>query len=418
MKNLIKPLKSELKHELKYFYRLNKETRLLAISHFFNRLANPLINIFVTAYLFSKTNNLTIIAFYYLGLYVGLPIIFYLNGLFLKFFSPVRLYALGNIILGIDAFIIVLVSPHSIASTFFFGLIYSLGSGIFWANRQFLTQNTTNSLNRDYFAGLEQATDKTMSVLAPVLIGISIEASQKFFHLNIDSAYQSVFLIGFILQIFSALIVQPIKLNLKIPRYHFLKNISLNWWKYRLLTFFLGISDGIAFLLPPLIILILVGKEAALGSIISLGALASALAVYHINKYTKPKDLLILLIFAFIISFFSSITYALLFTTLGVIIYQIGNNVYETFTWTSTTAILMDLTEKESKINQTSNYIFYSDRELFLNLGRIFATFLFFLTLNLQGRIFTIKFLPLIIVIFQLMVVFVYKKMKFNEDKS
>jgi MFS transporter, YQGE family, putative transporter len=176
---MLKMIFARIKIELGHFMVLSEDMRRLLLSYYFYLAAYPLFKVFTNTYLWRQGENLVLIVVYNLFYFLGLPLGFYLNGLLLKRISSSRLYALGSIIEGLVAIGVVFFSSLSVYSLLVYGLVSGIGAGIFWGNKNYITQKITKGANRLYYNALESVGDMIINILIPILTGFFIFLGQK-----------------------------------------------------------------------------------------------------------------------------------------------------------------------------------------------------------------------------------------------
>src|SRR5438270_510986 len=111
-----------------YFKKLRHDTQKLLYSIFLFNLIGPMLGLFINAFLWRQSHDVTLIAFYNLIIFIIIPVGFYLNGLLLKKFSPGRLYFFSLAILGIAVASLIFLTNISYSIILIFGIVDGLSS--------------------------------------------------------------------------------------------------------------------------------------------------------------------------------------------------------------------------------------------------------------------------------------------------
>jgi YQGE family putative transporter len=174
-------IRTFIKKERSYFDKLDSNGKNLFKSFALAGVADPILYTFVNAFLWrTSSGNLVTVALYNLGFYIGLPMGFYFNGRLLKWIKANKLYVFGAVSQGVVVSLLIFLSVHTTWQIWLFGVIYGIGSGFFWANRNFLTLRVTKSENRMYFSSLESLSGTVNSIVVPFIVGWFIVGGETF----------------------------------------------------------------------------------------------------------------------------------------------------------------------------------------------------------------------------------------------
>ena len=130
--------------------------RMLLITNLIYGMVNPIIELFIGAYIMRNSSDISLVVIFQLAVYTGIPLTFMINGFLLNRVPISRLYSLGMILRGVSMTAMMSLGELSTVGVFVAGLIMGLSYGFFWANRDFLALNTTKDGNRNYYYGIEQ----------------------------------------------------------------------------------------------------------------------------------------------------------------------------------------------------------------------------------------------------------------------
>ena len=135
---MLQKIITRFKKERSHFDNLGDVVKHLLYSYGLYLISYPIIGIFINAYFWRQTEDITLIAAYNLGFFIFLPLGFYVNGLLLKRIKITKLYLVGLIISTISTVAVIFFSGNNLWYFLAYGAIFGFGSGIYWANRNFL----------------------------------------------------------------------------------------------------------------------------------------------------------------------------------------------------------------------------------------------------------------------------------------
>jgi|GEM_PF-524977 len=402
--------------EKKYLYLLPKNARLLVISYFIQGIAYILIDIFISAYIWRIKGEVFSVALYNLGNFIMLPIIFYFNGILLKKIKITVLYFFGSCTAALGAICVVFFPQLNSIYYLLYGALYGIGNGLYWANRNFLTLQETESKNRNYFVGLNFTFDTISNILIPFIFGWFIVLSNNIHLFSIDQSYKILILFSFLLLFSAGLIVlntqfkSPQDLRLIINR------ITKRWAFVRIFTISIGIFDGTTYFLPTLIILIKLGHEGILGTINSILSIATVGMLYYYSRNAKIQHQKPLYKYSVIVGFLAAIIFGVFYNRISTFIFIIINSLALNFMWLTFNPLIMDIIDEEVINDKQSRYSLIADQELFLNIGRYISILILALMLLYFGQQNTVRFTPFIIFLFQIiLLIFSWKKIERSE---
>lgn len=348
--------------------------RLLTLSYFFRSVAYPLMSIFTGAYIWKSTNDITLLIFYSLGNFLALPLMFTVNRMLLTRIALKYLYLLGTILAGFGPMLVIFQQHETLVSYLLYGFMYGIGSGLYWANRNFLTLTHTTSQTRSYFTGLSFTLSTLAAMIVPPLAG--------WFVLHTHNGYELLAVIASITFIVSGLIIH--KTSFTQPNVIYRSHpLSQSWQKARLLSVAIGSVDSVIYILPTVLILRTLGNEVVLGWVNGIAALLSALASYIVGR--KYRQSMFTRVFPAMLLGFAIAGYPLFFGIgiLSVSWYLLISTVVDSIVWIANEPVLMDMMDDEVKRSHTTHYRLIIEREQYLNLGRISMLLLFLVTHSL-----------------------------------
>lgn len=386
-----------IKIELIHFLSLTQNSQKLIISYAFFNSASPILGIFVNAYLWRYSQSIYLVSLYNFCMAIGLTIGFYINGKLLNNIKINSLYLIGCILQGVIIFALMFLSIINTQIVLIFGFVFGIGSSFFWANKHFLTVSQTLHKQRFYFNNLESSISTIISIIIPIVIGWFIAYGTISNLYSTNYAYVIISLVAFVLLLGAGLSIKNINIDFyRIPNI-FLKTRSYRWNLLRIITFLVGISDGIILFIPTLIILILLGEENVLGLFQSLTSLLSAGVVYYVARKISMNNRFYVLVVGVIFLLIGTLLFGIWFGQLSAIVYICLNTFSNPLIWNPLSNITFELIEKEEKIHHDHKYTYIFDIELFLNLGRYIGILLFVSIMSVWNKTSALQFSPFII---------------------
>lgn len=390
--------------EYAHFLRLDYDARKLIISIILFSVISPIFSIFLNAYLWRQTHDLTFVAVYNLIYYGGILLGFYINGIILNK-KPISLfYTSGLFFMGMSISILTFLNSIDIYNIVIFGLLYGIGGGLYWANRNLLTWKTTHSANRIYFSGLESTAGIITNIAVPFIAGAFIVYGQNIHLYSPVQAYQILSIFILLITVIFWFVVSGMNIVRLPVKNLFLKDPGTGWKYYRLFTFILGFISGLNIFIPTLIVLVLVGNENTLGAYQSIAALVSAVAVYILGKKMNIKHRLPLLQISIFFAIAGAAILNIFYNSFGVLIYYFAGSVSIPLQWIAVSSLNYDLIDEE-KPDGANDFAYIFDKDLFLNPGRFLAIILFITFIMLFNNETALRFTPLLLGISQILLI-------------
>jgi MFS transporter, YQGE family, putative transporter len=389
--------------ELAELGKLSQNARDLLKSFFLFEIFTVIADLFIGAYIFQKQDSVLAVALYYLGNFTMIPFFFYVNGYLLKRVSVLKLFLLGTVLQAISPLILVAIPEINAPILLLLGGMFGVGMAFYWANRNYLTIDSTTDEDRNFFFGINSSAGTIAQILAPVVIGLVI----KFFSENVFESQQ----MGYIISMFIGLMITLSSVwilrdnNFHKPDIKSLrpKNVSFNWRLLMLATSLNNMRQGMMIFFPSMIILLLVGGEDKLGGISSLVSIISAIFTYSLGRKIKAANRIIIYLIASVIFTIGTITLIVDFSVLGVIAFMIclrlaNPNFYAGMSgfWFKYINLL--------KGKDESNYTYLCDPEIYIALGRLVGIGLLLGFVHFMGQEDGLRFIAVIFPVSQLII--------------
>lgn len=312
-----------IRKEISYFRSFSRNMRYLLTANLIYAFVLPVVEIFVGAYIIGESQDNTLFVKYQLAVYTGIPLTFLINGYLLRRIRIVQLYSLGLLLSGVSMAVMMSLPDMALSGVLFAGLIMGCSYGFFWANRDYMSLDATDDNNRNYYFGLDTLFYTLTFVLVPALVGYFITFGVDSSLFRRKQAYIIVTIIVFILTIIATLIIKRTSFkNPRLVKFIYFK-FDILWRKMLVLAVSKGIMQGSILIFPTMLILSFFKTEQSLGLLTSLGGLVAAIILYLIGRYAKPEHRFIIYSISIVIFVFGIFFHSILFSTTGVIIYQI-----------------------------------------------------------------------------------------------
>ncbi|MBI9066768.1 MAG: MFS transporter [Salinivirgaceae bacterium] len=392
-------------NEIDFFKSHPRDMRTVLLTNMIYALVLPIVDIFVGAYIMRSSNDQTMVAVYQLAVYTGIPITFFINGFLLKSVKIVRLYSLGMLMSGISMIYMMSLEGLNHIGVAMVGLVMGISFGFFWANRDFLALDTTNDGNRNYYYGVETFFYTIAAIIIPLFVGWFIVSSQErgWFGGTIIMSYRLVTIGVFLLTIIATIVAHRDKFrNPKQKKFVYFK-FDVLWQKMLVLSGLKGLAQGYLVTAPAILVMTLVGDENSLGLIQSISGVVTAVILYFLGRFAKPEHRIYIFIAGLIAFVIGTIANAILFSSVGVIIFMLMKVLFQPLHDIAYFPIQMHVINVVSKKEKRSEFAYLFNHEFGLYVGR-FTGLVLFISLSFGiSNTFALKYSLPIIAIVQLL---------------
>lgn len=393
---MIKRLKLEIDH----FNQQSHNFRILMLTNMVYAIVLPMIDIFVAAYVMRNSNDPSKVVIYQLTIYTGIPLTFLLNGFLLKHFKVKKLYSAGMMLSGVSMMIMMSLKTLDLTGIGFAGIIMGMSFGFYWSNRDFLALSITNDKNRNYYYGLETFFYTIIAVVAPLAIGWFLESNglSERVHRQYKILTGVVFLItiGASVVCFRGTFANPAS-----KKYVFFKFHPL-WNKLLLLALLKGLAQGFLVTAPAMLIMKLLGKEGALGTAQSIGAIIAAILMYLIGRISKPSDRIKIFSTGLILFTIAALVNGILFSALGVVLFMLFLLLAKPLLDQAYFPIQFRVIDIVSKIEKRGEYAYILNHEAGLYVGRFLGAGTFLVLAYALSADIALRYAIIIIAVLQL----------------
>lgn len=269
----------------------------LIIGNFIYSCSMPITETFVGAYILRNSRDQESFVLYFICLFLSIPTIYHLNGFLLRWIPIKQLYGFGMILSGLVMLWLMGVGELSLLKICSAGVAMGVSVGLYWANRSFLTYQSTNDDNRNYFYGLESFLGMLCNVLVPIFVGLLFTTRiQNGLFLG-ESKYIYLFLVMVVvlLSFYSAVKIFHGKYENPQSEPFSPPKDSKIWWRNQVICFFRGLGHGVMLCAPTILILGWIGAESSLGLFAGISNVFAGGALYWIGRYLSKKHRVLVL---------------------------------------------------------------------------------------------------------------------------
>lgn len=349
---------------------LSANARRMLFSNLCEVAAGPLAGIFITAFIWRTTGSFLSVSLYSMALFVFLPFGMWVNAHILRHMKMGRAFPLGAALAGASTAMVVFFKGGGPAALLAYGALFGVCNGMYWGNRHYLELQETVESERQYFFSTIFAGSWTANVVMPIVAGWFIVLAPSLGWYSYEHAYWFLFALAFMLMLGTAAVMAKGKFGIvDVPA---ITRFGTPLFKNdrRLLSIAEGTVDGMGFL-TPLIILIFIGSEGILGTILSLVSFSTAITMYLYGRYADPRNWRKILVASNAASLLCAISLIVLRSPWSTLIYVLFANASSSFFSLSIQPFLYSSMEKEMAGDTSLRYAFTFDNEFLLNVGRV-----------------------------------------------
>lgn len=364
-------IRTLLKHERKFLSCLSSNERHLLGSFFFWALSQPFHGVFVNTYLWRASQDPVVLFVYNAAFFAGVAGGFVLNALLTRRYSVLSMLIVGSLLQIILPALLVSLGLSVVSAVMPIGLAMGAAAGLYWANRNFLTSQATDTSHRMSYLSLEYVFSAIAGIVAPLIIGWFLALGEITGWYSVSLAYHVSALVSAILLFVSIAFASKLDIgsgNLHV-RHWFVRSASPAWNRFRAFAVCDGMVYGAEAAIPLLLILRFIGQEEAVGTFGALTFALSAFALYVVGRQISNHLRVFQVWLAFTLVGVSAVAYS--FTLSGVVLYLLLKGIIASFKGSSLAALLFDAVSNELQGKEERRAAHILDRELFLNGGRL-----------------------------------------------
>jgi len=390
----------KLKKELLHFKSQSHNFKTLTLTNLIYSIVLPVIDIFVAAYVMRSSNDPTKVVVYQLTIYTGIPLTFLINGWLLNRFPIKVLYSFGMVLSGISMMIMMSLKTLDITGIGIAGIVMGMSFGFYWANRDFLALATTDDSNRNYYYGLETFFYTIIAVIIPVLIGWFIELSGNAGDAKL--AYKIVTGLVFLITIGASAMCFTGKFQNPAHKKFIYFKFDSYWYRLLFLAVLKGLVQGFLVTAPAMLIMLLLGKEGALGTAQSLGAVFAAVLMYIIGRNTGPQHRVYVFGAGLVLFTIAALINGILFNETGVILFMLFLLLAKPLLDLAYFPIQFSVIDLLSKKEKRSEFAYILNHEAGLYIGRLTGAGTFLILAYCFSNEIALRYAIIIVAIIQL----------------
>ncbi len=399
-----------LRRERDYLLDLEGDQRRLLIATVLYGFAAPMISTFTNTYLWRQSGDPVVLVLFNMAFHFGLIIGFFLNGLALRRIRAAILFLIGCLLQGAAPVFLVLSGSEAAHQALPIGLVLGTATGVYWANRNLFTLNLTTGPKRFKYLSVESSFGMAASILSPLVIGWFLVVGERLGWYSIQNAYTIAAGAGFLLLTAAGFVVLRILHKPAAVTHLTVSHPSRMWQHQRMLEFLSGLTNGFELILPLVILLLFLNGEESVGTVQSVTAILSMIGMYAIGRRVRHKDHVKILGAWTSITFVGKALFGFLYSMAGALLFHAFNGLTSSFRWASLTAILYETIDADKEADHTKRYAYITDRECFLDVGRVIGLGLF-LGIYLMAPEAAIRYGLLLTMFFQLLMLILAQKM-------
>lgn len=415
---------AKLTAEYRFFLSMPHNMRVLLITNMLYGLVLPVVGIFLAAYIMRYFADTSYVAIFQVAMYTGIIITSLTNGFLLKKFKVAHLYSFGILLSGLSMVGMMFVNEISLAGLVISGILIGAASGFFWTNRYLMALNTTSDENRNYFFGLESFFFTLSNIAVPVAIGTllaTIDGNQFFgFVFDIYKGYRIVTLIVFVITILACFSLASGRFENPVQKDFLYFRFDRLWNKQILLAALKGLVQGFLVTAPAMLIMKYVGKEGALGLIIGISGGLTAILIYLLGRFAKPKHRIIIFFVGITIFLIGTIINGIELSMIGVIVFVLCMVFFQPLHDLAYFPIMMKVIDVVSKRENRNNYAYILNHEFGLYAGRVVGLGLFIFLALYISETFALRYSLIIVALVQMLSIPLAKnimKQSYSENK-
>ncbi|SKB63770.1 MFS transporter [Daejeonella lutea] len=388
----------KLNKEISVFKSQPHAMQILLLTNLIYSLVIPVIELFIGAYIIRNSADFSLVMVFQLAQATGIPVTFFLNGLFLKKFPIRKMYSTGMILSSISMALMMLMKDPTVMNVLVAGLIMGFSYGFFWSNRTFLALTSTTNANRNYYYGLETFFSAMAVVIVPAAAGAFIATGRELdWFPGRNTAYHILTGGVFLLTVAASVLLHRAQFKNPAPAPLLFFTFHRLWKKMLGLALLKGIANGYIITAPVMLIMNLVGSEGSLGLIQSLGASITAVLLYILGRKTGPQHRLRIFALGLFLFLAGSAINALLYSAAGVLVFVACLVFARPLLDLAYFPIQLGVTERVAEIEKRNKFTYIFRHELGLYAGRLIGCSLFIVLYHTAGNDWALRYALLIV---------------------
>ncbi|MBK6347604.1 MAG: MFS transporter [Bacteroidales bacterium] len=398
---------AKLTAEFRFFQTMPHSMRVLLITNMLYALVLPVVEIFMAAYIMRFFADTSYVAIFQVAMYTGIIITSLANGFLLKSFKVGHLYSFGILLSGIAMVGMMFVENIALPGLIVAGTLIGAASGFFWTNRYLMALNSTADDNRNYFFGLESFFFTISNIGVPVIIGVlltSIDGVQ-FLGITFDiyKGYRIVTLMVFLITILATYSLSRGKFENPVQKDFLFFRFDRLWNKQILLAALKGLVQGFLVTAPAMLIMKYVGKEGSLGLIQGISGGLTAILIYLLGRFAKPKHRILIFGVGITLFLIGTIVNGIELSMIGVMVFVLCKVFFQPLHDLAYYPIMMKVIDVVSKRENRNKYAYILNHEFGLYAGRVTGLGLFIFLAFYVSESFALRYSLIIVAVLQML---------------
>jgi YQGE family putative transporter len=398
---------AKLTTEFRFFQTMPHSMRVLLITNMLYALVLPVVEIFMAAYIMRFFNDTSYVAIFQVAMYTGIIITSLANGFLLKSFKVAHLYSFGILLSGVAMVGMMFVENIALTGLIVAGTLIGAASGFFWTNRYLMALNSTADENRNYFFGLESFFFTISNIGVPVIIGVllaSIDGVQ-FMGITFDiyQGYRIVTVMVFLITILATYSLSRGKFENPVQKDFLYFRFDKLWNKQILLAALKGLVQGFLVTAPAMLIMKYVGQEGSLGIIQGVSGGLTAILIYLLGRFAKPKHRILIFGVGITIFLIGTIINGIELSMIGVMVFVLCKVFFQPLHDLAYYPIMMKVIDVVSKRENRNNYAYILNHEFGLYAGRVIGLGMFIFLAFYVSESFALRYSLIIVAVLQML---------------
>ncbi len=400
-------MKNKLTAEYKYFLSMPHNMRVLLITNMLYSMVLPVVEIFMAAYIMRFFNDTSFVAIFQVAMYTGIIITSFANGFLLKHFKVAHLYSFGILLSGIAMAGMMFVKGIALSGLIVAGTLIGAASGFFWTNRYMMTLTSTQDENRNYFFGLESFFFTVSNIAIPLIIGALLASIDGMVIMGITfdvyKGYRVVTLIVFLITVLATYSLSRGNFDNPEQKEFLFFRFDRLWNKQILLAALKGLVQGFLVTAPAMLIMKYVGQEGSLGLIQGISGGLTAILIYLLGRFTKPKHRIVVFGFGITLFLIGTIVNGIELSMFGVMVFVLCKVFFQPLHDLAYYPIMLKVIDVVSVREKRNNYAYILNHEFGLYAGRVAGLGLFIFLAYAVSETFALRYALIIVAALQML---------------
>ncbi|MFH1118306.1 MAG: MFS transporter [Bacteroidota bacterium] len=410
--------------EFRFFQTMPHSMRVLLITNMLYALVLPVVEIFMAAYIMRYFADTSYVAIFQVAMYTGIIITSLTNGFLLKNFKVAHLYSFGILLSGLSMVGMMFVTNITLFGLIVSGTLIGASSGFFWTNRYLMALNTTSDENRNYFFGLESFFFTISNIGVPVAIGALLASIEGLHFLGITFdvyyGYRIVTIIVFAITILACFSLARGRFDNPVQKDFLYFRFDRLWNKQILLAALKGLVQGFLVTAPAMLIMKYVGKEGSLGLIQGISGGLTAILIYLLGRFAKPKHRILIFGVGIALFLIGTVVNGIELSMIGVMVFVLCKVFFQPLHDLAYYPIMMKVIDVVSKRENRNKYAYILNHEFGLYAGRVSGLALFIFLALYVSETFALRYSLIIVAVIQMLSIPLAKnimKESYSEEK-